>query len=189
MPAHDLIIDKIERVNLNKDYKDQAFMTWYRAGQIGALRLFSILPLDNNGRKPTKDALQIWIREFQDRAKDLDEAVKSELNDRMIQEKVEMLNRHSEIAVELQDRALNYLRTVNDDDLGSSAAVRMLVEAIRIERISRGVPQVLEKMANMSDDDLLREAEKLLTRSPITEIEPLDKTNYEQEENGLPDLQ
>ena len=65
----------------------------------------------------------------------------------------------------------------------------MLVEAVRIERISRGVPQVLEKMATMSDDDLLREAEKLLTRSPITEIEPLDKTNYEQEENGLPDLQ
>src|SRR3989304_9836024 len=101
MPFDDLMIDKIERANFSKDYKDQTFMIWYRAGQPGAVRLYGLLSLDINGRKPTKEALQIWIREFQDRAKDLDDAVKDELNTRMIQEKVEMFNRHSKVAVEL----------------------------------------------------------------------------------------
>lgn len=184
MPVQDLLTDKLDRSQFDHDYKDEVFMLWYRSGKINSTRLHQLLPLDRYGRKPARPMLMNWMKDFEKRAEPLDQAVKAELSNRMVQEKVEMLNRHADIAVELQEKALDYLRNT-ETDIGSASAVRMLVEAIRIERISRGVPQVLEKMATMSDEDLLKEAEKLLLKSPITEIEPI--VDYEPEEQ-LPDL-
>ena len=187
MPLTDEITE-LDRSRFTKEYQEDVFMVWYRAGKVSAHALLGIIPVDIDGRKPTRTALKRWIQDFQIRAEPLDDIVKAEMSNLLVKEKIEMLNRHAKVAVELQEKALDYLRNVKDVDLGSSSAVRLLVEGIRIERISRGVPQMLEKMAQMSDDDLLREAEKLLLRSPITEIEPLDNTNYEQEDNELSDL-
>ncbi len=191
MPLTDVLTDGYSRSpHYSEEYEEKAFIIWYRANKPNALRLYNMLPPDETGRKISRERLRGWIQKFRERAVLLDDAVKNELSDRMVKEKIEMLNRHAEIAVELQDRALDYLRKVEDNDLGASSAVRMLVEAIRIERISRGVPQVLEKMATMSDDDLLKEAEKLLLRSPITEIAPIEGAeDYDDEETDeLSDL-
>jgi len=188
MPINDEV-SGLDRTNFTREYKDDVFMIWYRAGKPSSNVFYGLVPPDINGRKPARNMLKIWATEFQARAEPLDEAVKDRMSDLLVKEKVEMFNRHAEVAVELQERALEYLRKVDDKDLGSNSAVRMLVEGIRIERISRGVPQILEKMSQMSDDDLLREAEKLLLRSPITEIEPLEGTSYEPEdEEQLSDL-
>jgi len=175
-------ISGLDRASFTKEYKDDIFMIWYRAGKPSSTIFYGLIPPDVNGRKPARNMLKVWANDFQLRAEPLDDAVKDRMSDLLVKEKVEMFNRHAKVAVELQGRALEYLRTVDDKDLGSSSAVRMLVEGIRIERISRGVPQMLEKMAQMTDDDLLREAEKLLLRSPITEIEPLEGTSYELED-------
>jgi hypothetical protein len=169
------------RTDYTKEYKDDVFMIWYRGGKPSAYALLGMIPLDFHGKKPARTVLSGWLQDFQIRAEPLDEAVKAEMGNRLILEKIEMFNRHAKVAVEMQDKALVYLRG-EKSDINSAAAVRMLVEGIRIERISRGVPQIIEKMAQMTDEDLLREAEKLLLRSPITEIEPLEGTSYESED-------
>lgn len=176
----------IERYDFSEEYKNDVFMVWYRAGKPTMFTLLNIIPETVDGRKPARTTLRDWITVFNQKAEVLDQAVRDEMNNRMILEKIEMLNRHAEVAVEMQEKSLKYLRS-KKSDLNSAAAVRMLVDGIRIEKESRGIPRILSKMAGMSDDDLLKEAEKLLLKSPITEIETVDNTNYE-ESDELPDL-
>lgn len=176
----------IEKTSFSEEYKNELFMIWYRAGKPNVYTLLNIIPENADGRKPARLTLRDWITVFYQKAEILDQAVRDEMNNRMILEKIEMLNRHAEVAVEMQKKSLDYLRS-DKSDLNSAAAVRMLVDGIRIEKESRGIPKILSKMAGMTDDDLLKEAEKLLLRSPITEIETIDNTNYE-ETDELPDL-
>ena len=185
MPIADNILDP-GRNFFPTEYKDDIFMIWYRAGKPSAYTLHNIIPKTVDDKKPTRITLQDWITVFYQKAEILDQAVRDEMNNRMILEKIEMLNRHAEVGVEMQKKSLDYLRS-EKSDLNSAAAVRMLVDGIRIEKESRGIPRILSKMAGMADDDLLKEAEKLLLRSPITEIETIDNTNYEQTDE-LPNL-
>lgn len=190
MSIHDHILDDIDKASFTREYKESVFMLWYRSGKINSNMLYGLLPLSPDGRKPSKSTLKIWINDFKPRAEELDEVVKDELDGRLVQEKIEMLNRHAEIALEIQRKALDYLRNEEKSDLNSASAVRLLVEGIRIEKESRGIPKLLSKMASMTDDDLMKEAEKLLSRSPITEIKALDDgiVDYEHEDEELSDL-
>jgi len=176
----------IEKTYFSEEYKNDLFMVWYRAGKPNVYTLLNIIPETVDGKKPARTTLTDWVTVFYQKAEILDQAVRDEMNNRMILEKIEMLNRHAEVGVEMQKKSLDYLRS-EKSDLNSAAAVRMLVDGIRIEKESRGIPRILSKMAGMADEDLLKEAEKLLLRSPITEIETIDNTNYEQTDE-LPDL-
>jgi len=49
--------------------------------------------------------------------------------------------------------------------LSANAAVRLLVEGVRIERDSVGLPQALEKMIDADDEDLLERVQKLTKES------------------------
>jgi hypothetical protein len=55
----------------------------------------------------------------------------------------------------------------NESNLSANAAVRLLIEGIRVERESKGVPQAVEKMMNKSDDELVEDIHKLLKDSNI----------------------
>lgn len=102
----------------------------------------------------------------------LDEEVSRQLSERLIAEKVQMLNAHAAVASEMQNMALTYLRG-NPEKLNSNTALRLLVEGVRIERESRGIPRTLEKMSEKSDEDLLAQIEDMLVRAPAS-MEPLE---------------
>jgi len=92
--------------------------------------------------------------------------MREEMEARMIKEKVEMLYRHAEVGRKMQRKALERLDSIPDDELNANASVRLLVEGIRIERDSVGLPQALEKMLDKEDDDLLAEVERLIGDAP-----------------------
>ena len=151
-------------------YKDAVFTVWYSAGKPSMERLIKMLP---NPAEfgiaigyPSENTLNVWVKDYKERAIGLDEEVSRRLADRLIAEKVKMLDAHSVIAAEMQQMSLQYLRE-NKDKLSPNAAVRMLVEGVRIERESKGIPRTLEKLADKSDEDLLQQIEDLLLRSPI----------------------
>lgn len=189
MPIYENFIEGINKSSFTDEYKNSVFMLWYRAGRINPTALGGIIPPSPEGKKPTRITLGHWLDEFRPRADELDEVVKDELDGRLVKEKIEMLNRHADIALEIQEKALEYLRS-DDSDLNAASAVRMLIEGVRIEKESRGIPKILSKMASMSDDDLLKKAEALLLRSPITEMEVIEGTSYDKDndEDELPDL-
>ena len=133
-----------------------------------------MIPESWGDNKPNAATIGGWIRtdRFQDQAEALDNQVRQELESRLVQEKIEMLSRHANLGMEVQDIAIDYIRG-HRDELTSNAAVRLLIEGVRIERESKGIPQALEKMINKTDEELLEEVKKL-TDGANVEIEVLD---------------
>lgn len=167
-------------VTFTEEYKKTVFYTWYNAGKCSNEILHEIIPFPktNYGRKPTKTTLQIWIREnFIDHAAKLDEGVEKTLDEAMIKTKVEMLQRHVELARNMQDIGLDFLANT-EKDMTAASAVRLLVEGIRIERESIGIPGALEKMSDKTDEELLEELKKMLKGS-----EAIDDGNESEDED------
>ena len=165
------------RMDFSPAYIDAVFAQWYSLGKISMKRLTKMTPdpIDfglATGR-PSEHTLLKWRTDhFLERAARLDEEVTRQLSERLIAEKVQMLNAHAAIASEMQMMALAYLRA-SPDKLNSNTALRLLVEGVRIERESRGIPRTLEKMSEKSDEDLLAQIEDMLLRAPAT-MEPLE---------------
>jgi DNA-directed RNA polymerase beta' subunit len=131
-----------------------------------------MIPAEWGDNKPTATTVHGWIKSerFQNQAESLDRSVADEIEARMVKEKVEMLKRHADVGFEIQNMAIDEIRK-KKDDLSSNALVRLLIEGIRIERESRGVPQAIEKMVSKTDEELLEEVRKLTGGA---EVEILD---------------
>jgi len=157
------------------DLKNEIFMIWYQAGKPSPSILYNLLPEDLYP-KPAVTTLHGWIYTSPDNFKDagelLDEEVREEISEKLIQSKVEMFERHALVGQKLQNLALEFLET-EGIEWTTASAVRALVEGVRIEMQSMGIPDMLKKISDMTDDDLEEEIKKLATSSPVT-IEPLD---------------
>ena len=163
------------RASFSDGYKQSVFQLWYRLGKPIVKNLYNHVEDDPyTGERPTINTLQTWIvRDFPEKAEIIDREVENAIQGRLVQEKVEMFERHTKTALSMQDMAMTYLDG-HKDELKIPNAVRMLVEGIRVERESRGIPQVLEKMMNKSDEELLKEVQNILVNTPV-EIQQLDE--------------
>jgi len=125
------------------------------------------IPEDHKGIKPHTDTLNAWVGGWLDRANHLDEQVNYQLDKRLIQEKVDMLRRHTVVAENMQNMAVEQFESHKDDldYITANTALRMLTEGIRIERESRGIPGMLEKMASKDDEAILDDIKKLVKKS------------------------
>ena len=170
------IVEKKRAANFPEEYKNEIFMLWYNHQKPNANNLFTLLPPEKfSGEIPTAGTITMWINTiFKPRAKLLDEQVMAELEGRMVKEKIEMMNRHADVATKMQNIAIKYLeRTDIQDKLSPSSAIRLLIEGIQVERESRGLPQAMDKMINKSDEELLKELETIIDQSPAR----LEKVN------------
>lgn len=173
-----LVISSQGRHAYGAEYRNTVFMLWYRMGKPAAHKLAEVMEVDaNTGGKPSLPVLRNWIANFKEQATFLDSQVARELEDHLVAEKVEMLDRHAKAGVKMQDMAIKYLDE-HADEIKVPMAVKMLVEGVRIERESRGVPQALEKMMSKSDDDLLKDVVALLNKAPV-EFEQIEAGNEE----------
>jgi hypothetical protein len=176
MPISNLVHKEIESsANYTQDYRIKCFMLWYNQGRPGYSRLSTIigknLPPDANGRYPSKPVLIKWIEEeFVSMAMDLDEQIANQLEVKIVSEKIKMLEEHAKIGHELASMGLEHLK---ESGLGNARnALTAVIEGLRIERESRGVPQISEKLAKMSDEELLGQLTELISSSSITDIIP-----------------
>lgn len=148
------------------DYKNVVFMVWWKNSKPTISRLENIIPADpSTGIKPSKPTIQNWIRDyFIPKAAAMDQEFYEQVQEIAIQEKVEMLQRHSKVAMSMQDLAKDWILE-HKDQLTMSSAIRLLIEGVRIERDSKGIPDALQKMAELSDDELLEEVKQILSES------------------------
>lgn len=153
------------------EYKYEAFLLWYNSGRPSAQSLHMSIPEAWGGEKPTRRTLNTWITHiFEPQAEKLNAQIAKEIEARTVKEKVEMLSRHALVGGKMQDIGMDYIDK-NQDNLTSSSAVRLLVEGIRIERESRGIPQAIEQMVDKSDEDLLEEVMQLIEGSKVEVLE------------------
>lgn len=168
------LLHNVPGKHYSQDYKDQLFFMWWKGGKPSISRFMNMIPLDDEGNKPSVQTITNWIREdFKPRSAELDEEMYDEVKAVAVQEKVEMLQRHAEIGTTIQDYALAYLQS-HVEDLSVNTATRLLIEGVRIERESRGIPTAIEKLTEKSDEELLKELEKVISSATI-EIKPIER--------------
>jgi len=157
------------RQTYTEGYRDAVFAIWYSAGKPTVRKLKGMLPdpaeFGISSGFPGDNTMVGWVQDFQERAVSLDEQVSRQMQERLISEKVQMLNAHADIGHEMQQMALDYLRE-HPEKLNPNAAVRLLVEGVNIERESRGIGKSVMQMIDRSDEDLLKQINELLAFSP-----------------------
>lgn len=143
-------------------YVENAFWQWYRSGRPSINKLVQALPEDERGNHPSYMTVIAWCDEhgWEKRADELDAQVKHAVEIRAVEEKVEMLRRHSAVAKELINRGMDFL---NQHGLDKSAdALRAVISGVEIERTAVGMPEALERVSKMSDEGLLQTLEHLM---------------------------
>lgn len=165
MPAG-ITLSSEPKQSYSDSYKDIVYLVWWKNSKPNIAKLRNLIPEDvETESKPSEQTLKRWVREiFVPRAVDLDNQFYDQVQEIAIQQKVEMLQRHSQIAETMIDIAQQYI-VEHKTDLSMNSAIRLLVEGVRIERDSKGVPDALQKMAEMTDDELLDEVKKILSES------------------------
>lgn len=149
------------------------FLRWFDNGRPGSLVFRRTMPPNEDGHIPKDSTLNYWIAKWKKDAEVLDAQIKSELEKRLVKEKVEMLYRHAELGKQMQDIGIDFLTDPgNVDEITSSVAVRMLVAGIEIERESRGLPESLEAVMKQTDEDLINRIAEITKDSPL-EIEAI----------------
>ena len=149
-------------------YKEQARALWYKSGRPAPIALHDLLPPEPiSGTVPGVTTLRVWVHhDWKEWAEEMDAMVEDQIKGKLVEEKVAMFERFTKVGQEMQDLAIEWLNK-NKDKMNAIAAVRLLVDGIRIEQEARGVPQVLRKLITATDEDLLKRAKELLTKAPM----------------------
>lgn len=166
-------------------YAENCFQAWYRAGRPSKYgHIIKVIPDDEYGKKPSRLTINKWIENgWAFRADELDAKAVQRADNLLVLEKVNMLKAQAKRGERLQEKGMSYLETSGFDS--SSAAVSAVIRGATLERESRGIGELILKMAKMSDDELHQEILKRLeTLSEEVEGEVTEETTKEENEGS-----
>lgn len=165
-----------------EEYKRIIFQVWYSNGRIGAKKLLELIPNDVNNRKPSIPIIMKWMSDdgWTMQADEMDAKAIVVSDDFLIRQKSEMLMRQAQIGFVLQQEGLRYIVSGGFDS--SSAAVNAVIRGAELERTSRGIGEMLVKMAKMTDADLEQEIMKQINRASDSGQMVLDAEEVEKDE-------
>lgn len=164
----------IRNKTYSESYRRDTFYLWYDLGKPAIRTLLLHLPPDENGTVPSIVTVKNWPSQdnWREKAEELDQRVIKALNQKAVQIKVEMAERHREIAKKIQTKAL-YTLDQADQLESEHAAIRLLELGLSLERESVGVDRMYEQARKMSDGEVL-ESLKELMRIEGLDLDELD---------------
>lgn len=163
---------------ISDDYRLEAYMIWYNSGKPTGAALQKVLKPDPaSGIIPARTTVEYWVKNiFVPMALETDEQVADMIQNRIVEQRVEMLDRHAEIGRELQELGLDYLHEHGLKD--QRGALMAVIKGVEMERDARIVPtDIVKKLAGMSDDKLLDTFTTMLQGGEILDITPTDADN------------
>lgn len=157
------------------DYKEQCFNAWVLAGCPTAYELVGLLPDSPNGRRPTITTLTRWMKDEQWklRAGEINAAALAKVNEALVNSKAELLKSQFENSVALAKKALETLLSAGFDS--SNAAVQAYFRATAEARTVMGISELMQKVGQMTDEQLQNAIAENLERLAITDAIPLDE--------------
>lgn len=174
-------------VQYTDEYKAKCFIVWYTAGRpTGMNHIMDIVPQDALGRKPNVNLLKKWRDEdgWLERADELDARAMEKVDNTLVKQKAEMLQRQAGIGRELQEKGIDHLRKMPLDS--SAAAIAAIVKGAELERSSLGMSDFMLRMSKMSDADLRDAIVKLASRSDGTIIDA-DEVEIQEDKSETPE--
>lgn len=158
-----------------EDYIEQCFGIWYSMSQTSNMVVFQEAIPEYNGKKPSISTL----RQFRDvygwveRADAMNAKAIEKVEHQLIDQKVDMLKRQAEQALQVANLARDHLIENGFDT--SASAVNALFKATSEERTVRGISEFLIKISRMDNDGIINEAIKLLKRnSEAVDVEAVE---------------
>ena len=154
--------DKI--ITYTPAYQEECFQSWYAAGRPNkSTDIIDVIPFthDEHRRKPLANVISKWRDElgWDWRADDLDAKVAAQSEDFLITQKVLMLKEQAARARQVQVMGFDHLLEHGFDS--SSSAVSAIIKGAELERTSKGLESMLEKIAKLSDADLLKKIKEI----------------------------
>jgi hypothetical protein len=136
-------------------YKEMLFYQWWKSGKPTARKFILEISPQDDGKLPNLFTLNTWIEnEWVEKAEPLDNEIREKFEKELVAEKIAMYREQANQAHDLRLEAFQWLKE-NIDQLTPSVAVRLWEKSIEIEHIVSGIPEALEKLMNMSDQELL----------------------------------
>lgn len=161
-----------------ENYKNIVKEKWYAAGRCDFSKSFINGLPEENGSRPSVYTIKTWRKnEMWDFwADELDSKALALAEENLIQQKVAMLKRHAETGWMLQTLGITHLVSGTFDS--SASAVAAVIKGAQLERESRGMGEMMVKMAQMSDEKLREEITKRIQQAvennQIVDAEELD---------------
>ena len=142
-------------------------MVWYE-NQCPSIRQYldaGYFPPDELGRKPSLTTLASWFDErgWWIRKDELDARASLQIDDQLVAQKVMMLKEQAALYRQIRKKAAEHLLENPFDS--SAAAVSALVKSSQEERIVRGISRTIERLAELGDDELMKEIKQLAERA------------------------
>lgn len=147
-------------------YQRQCFDAWYLGGRPNLpIRIREIIPLDENGRKPSVSTIKRWITSgmWDWRADELDARVEQAADESLVKNKIEILQRHQENAKQIEAISLTHIKAEGFDS--SASAVQAYFRATEEERKTAGFSDLLEKLESMTNNQVRDQIINLINRA------------------------
>lgn len=160
------------------EYQRRCFDAWYlndRPEQ--PIRIREIIPANEEGKKPTTQAIRSWMTDWYFLADELDLRVEEKANKSLVDKRVKILVRHQENSVKVQGKAMDYL--MNEGFDSSASAVQALFRGMEEERKTEGFSDLLERLENMTNNQVRDQIINLINRAT--------ENNQIESNPGLPD--
>lgn len=118
----------------------EAFDRYYRLGPHRSLALLADALRASDADAPSLRSLEEWSSRYQwqDRITDIERHAREAENEARIAEIREMQERHAKEGLLLQQRGAEWLTGLAAEAVSAEAAIRALVEGVKLERLARG---------------------------------------------------
>ena len=152
-------------------YKEQAFYLWYDNDKCPITRLAELLPKNPDGRSPGSIVLTQWQNEFgwKERADALDADVSRKLDEDVINKRATMYARLAEIGQFEAEEGYRYLKEhgITKED----TALRAIADGALLQQRTVGQAEAWQKIATMTDEQIVKELERLTGRTQKKEFD------------------
>ncbi len=162
-------------VPFDDDYKEKCFQAWFLAGCPGATSTIAVLPDSPDGRRPSVATIVNWMEAFgwKLRAADLNAQALAKTNEELVSTKAELLKQQFETAVALAKKAADQMLEKGFDN--SNAAVQAYFRATAEQRTVMGLSELMQRIGNMTDDELQKKIAEFAERQSIEDITPVEE--------------
>lgn len=165
-------------------YQEKCFAVWFELGRMGYTKILDKLPEDEFGRRPSRNVFLLWRTEqdWDVRADEIEAKAAIVTDNVLLNHRILMVKRQASKAKELQDLGMDFLREEGFDSAAS--AVSAVIKGAELERQSRGLDDMLEKLSKMDSAKLTETVQGLLERQNVPEdiIDMADVPEEEKEE-------
>lgn len=148
--------------NYSEQYIEQVFYLWHDGGRKISQRFANSLPEDENGNRPTFKTIEKWRDTYGwvDRAEDLNAKISMSLEKVAIEKRTKMYLEHEEVGTALLTKGREFLESHPIEEMAD--ALKAITLGWELRKNSIGQAEIGQKLLNMSDEQLIKELNKML---------------------------